>query len=148
MSINIAARDPECAAVITVAAQAYVEARTCDAIKDAKNMFSQTRPIDRLRKWHGAKAQWVLRTWTGVWLSTGFAAWSLKNCNGKVGCPVLAIHGARDEYGPNAFPEFIAGTTPAAGKMLILEDCGHMPHKEKTDIVVSTVKVFLDEYAG
>ena len=145
MAINIAARDPDCTAVITIAAQAYVETRTFDAIKDAKKMFSQAGQIERLQKWHGAKAQWVLRAWTGVWLSPGFSTWSLRTCIGKVACPVLAIHGDHDEYGSNAFPEFIAGTTAGAGKMLIVKDCGHMPHKEKQDEVVNIVKAFLAE---
>jgi pimeloyl-ACP methyl ester carboxylesterase len=145
MSINIAACDPDCTAVITIAAQAYVETRTFDAIKDARDMFARAGQIERLQKWHGAKAQWVLRAWTGVWLSPGFSTWSLRTCIGKVACPVLAIHGDHDEYGSNAFPEFIAGTTAGAGKMLIVKDCGHMPHKEKQDEVVNAVKAFLAE---
>jgi len=58
-------------------------------------------------------------------------------------CPVLAIHGDKDEYGSNAFPEFIAGKAGGVSEKLIIHDCGHMPHKEKTDTVINSVKKFM-----
>ncbi|MBI5897506.1 MAG: alpha/beta hydrolase, partial [Desulfobacterales bacterium] len=143
-AVNIAAREAGCAAVITMASQAFVEARTVAGIVAAKHAFEQPGEIERLRKWHGAKAEWVLNAWTDVWLSPEFAGWSLAESIGQVVCPVLAIHGDQDEYGSIAFPEFIAGRAGGRSQMLILENCGHMPHKEKPAEVVEAVKVFLE----
>ncbi len=143
MSINIAARDTDCSAVVTMAAQAFVEDLTVQGIKDAKKIFEQPGQIERLEKWHGDKAKWVLQAWTDVWLSTEFSTWSLKNCLGNVGCPILAIHGEDDEYGSNVFPEFIIGNAGGVAKKLVLKGCGHLPHKEKTGTVVNSIKEFL-----
>jgi pimeloyl-ACP methyl ester carboxylesterase len=143
MAINIAAGDSDCVAVVTMAAQAFIEERTIKGLEYARRLFRQPEMLVKLSKWHGDKAEWVLSAWLDRWLSADFADWSLRNCIGSVNCPVLAIHGENDEYGSRAFPEFISGQTGGYGKSLILEDCGHMPHKEKPDEVIVAIKAFL-----
>jgi len=145
MSINIAACDPDCMAVVTMAAQAFVEDLTVKGIKDAQKIYDQPGQLERLEKWHGGKAEWVYHAWTDVWLSPEFSDWSLESCIKNISCPVLAIHGDNDEYGSSAFPEFIAGLAGGEAKMLLRKDCGHMPHKEKTEEVVGAVKTFLSK---
>lgn len=144
MSIGIAAVDKECLGVITESAQAFVEDITIKGIQDAKAMFQTPEQIERLKKWHGDKANWVLSAWVDVWLSAEFTSWSLSPRIGKVTCPVLALHGDRDEYGSNAFPEYIAKNVSGKSTIVILEDCGHVPHKEKTVEVINHIKLFIN----
>ncbi|VVS90965.1 alpha/beta fold hydrolase [Desulfoluna spongiiphila] len=147
MAVNIAARDEGCVAVITEASQAFVEDRTVAGINAAKKAFDDPGQMDRLKKWHGSKAEWVLRAWTDTWLSSEFSDWSLDNCMGEVTCPVLAIHGDNDEYGSTAFPEYIAHKAGGISEMTILSNCGHIPHKEKPEEVINTIKLFLKKNA-
>jgi pimeloyl-ACP methyl ester carboxylesterase len=142
MAINIASSDPDCEAVVTVSAQAFVEELTVKGIKDAKQIFEQPEQIARLEKWHGSKAKWVLQAWIDVWLSAEFANWNLKASISSVRCPVLVIHGENDEYGSVAFPKFISENTVGQTDMLLLKNCGHMPHKEKPQEVIVAVKKF------
>lgn len=144
MAINIASQDSDCRGVVTVSAQAFVEDLTIDGIRKSKQMFEQPGQIERLVKWHEQKAKWVLRAWTDVWLSPGFKNWSLEPAIQKVRCPVLVIHGDSDEYGSSAFPEFISKHAGGQASMLIIENCGHMPHKEKRQEVIGVVENFLD----
>lgn len=146
MAINIASRDSDCRAVITISAQAFVENLTVKGIKNAKQMFEQPRQLERLEKWHGAKAKWVLHAWVDVWLSDQFKDWSLEPVIQNVYCPVLAIHGDRDEYGSSAFPRFISERSGGSSSMLIIKDCGHMPHKEKAQEVITAAGEFLDVF--
>jgi pimeloyl-ACP methyl ester carboxylesterase len=146
MAIAVATKDNDCAAVITEAAQAFVEDLTVSGLKNAKVAFQQPSQIERLEKWHGKKAMWALRAWTEVWLSPEFASWSLEPCIGKVACPVLAIHGDKDEYGSIAFPKFISEKIGRDSKMVILEGCGHVPHREKLREVMGCVLDFLDDH--
>ncbi|MDT8419518.1 MAG: alpha/beta hydrolase [Desulfuromonadales bacterium] len=143
MAINIAARDPDCRAVVTLSAQAFVEDRTLQGIRDAKRMFERPGQMERLEKWHGPRAKWVLHAWTDVWLSAAYANWSLAPIIGSVRCPVLAIHGENDEYGSSAFPRFIAENTGGGGSMLLIKNCGHIPHREKPRETIDAVKDFL-----
>ena len=147
MAINIASQDKDCQAVITVSAQAFVEDLTIKGIEDAQKIFEQPGQIGRLKKWHGSKAEWVLHAWTDVWLSDEFKDWSLEPAIQNVQCPVLAIHGDNDEYGSSAFPQFISERSGGSSTMLILESCGHMPHKERKQDVISAVKEFLNAIA-
>lgn len=143
MSIGIAATDNECIGVITESAQAFVEEITIKGIKEAQTLFQSPEQIERLKKWHGNKANWVLSAWIDVWLSAEFLSWSLEPRIGKVTCPVLALHGDRDEYGSTAFPEYIVGNTAGESSMIIIENCGHVPHKEKMDEVINHTKSFI-----
>lgn len=143
MAIGIAANDDDCIALITESSQAFVEDLTIQGLKDAKQFFQKDGQIDRLKKWHGDKAVWVLKAWLDVWLSPDFASWSIEPYINRVLCPVLAIHGENDEYGSIAFPEFIVEKTGGDSQMLILENCGHVPHREHTQLVLDAINSFL-----
>lgn len=143
MALNIAADDKDCVAVITIAAQAFVEPQTIAGIEQAKAAFSNPEQLQKLERWHGDKAPWVLNAWVERWLSAEFQTWSLENCISRVICPVLAIHGENDEYGSNAFPDYITNHAGGVAQQSILPDCGHMPHKEKTAEVIALVENFL-----
>ena len=144
MAINIAAQDSDCLAVISMSAQAFVEDRTIEGIKAAKTFFAQPEQLKRLEKWHGDKAQWVLNAWTEVWLSPEFRAWNLLPALEQVQCPILVIHGDKDEYGSEAFPQFIVDHSQGVAKPVMMENCGHMPHKESTENVLTEIKWFLE----
>lgn len=143
MAVNIAAREKGCIALITMSAQAFVEERTLEGIQIAKQQFQQPGQLEKLQKWHGDKAQWVLDAWTETWTAPKFRNWSLKDCIDNVTCPVLVIHGDKDEYGSKAFPEFIAGKVMGKSEMLLLENCGHMPQKTHPELVINKTTEFL-----
>jgi len=129
--------------VITESAQAFVEDRTLAAIRDAKSAFEAPGQIDRLMRYHGDKAAWVLNAWTETWLHPEFATLALDTYLRRLRCPVLAIHGDRDEYGSSAHPERIAKVAPTPADVVIVDDCGHVPHREKPEVVMRAVSTFL-----
>lgn len=149
MAANIAARHPEaCEALVTVSAQAFVEERTVAGIERAKRQFEGPAQFARLSRYHGDKAPWVLDAWTGTWLSPAFADWSLFEVLPQVACPVLAVHGESDEYGSHRFPESIAERTSGPASALILENCGHIPHREQPEVLLDAVGAFLADLYG
>lgn len=136
-----------CRALITESAQAFVEDRTLEGIRQAERGFREPGQMPRLQRYHGDKAEWVLRAWTGTWLSEGFASWALDEDLPKVRCPVLALHGAKDEYGSAEHPRRIASLSSGPATMKILENCGHLPHREQEAAVLDAVTDFLRESA-
>lgn len=142
MAINVAAQDPECRAVITIAAQAFVEAKTLHGIEDAAEQFKSEQHFARLKKWHGERTQWVLDSWINSWLAPEFKKWSLIPALSNVTCPVLAIHGKEDEYGSSEFALSIATHCQGPSDVLIINDCAHMPHREQTDSCLSAISKF------
>lgn len=147
MAIVVAALHADrCKAVVTESAQAFVEARTLDGIRAAKESFEDPERFARIAKWHGAKARWVLDAWTEVWLSPEFRSWTLDPHLQRVRCPVLAIHGDSDEYGSEAFPRRIAANVGGPSELRLLADCGHVPHREKPDEVLGLTASFISRY--
>ncbi|WP_290653181.1 alpha/beta hydrolase [Aquisalimonas sp.] len=136
-----------CCALVTESAQAFVEERTLEGIREAWQEFMQEGQLERLKKYHGDKAAWVLSAWVDTWLSDGFRHWNLDAYLPLVRCPVLVIHGEQDEYGSVLHPERIASLTAGRAVAEILPNCGHVPHREQEATVINTVKAFLARQA-
>ena len=130
-----------CEALITIAAQSFVEDRTLAGIREAEAGFAQPGQLERLERYHGAKAPWVLRAWIDTWTSEPFRNWTLDHALRGVRCPALALHGDRDEYGSAVHPARIAEL--AGGEAELLKDCGHVPHREQADVVLAKLAAFL-----
>lgn len=131
-----------CQALITESAMAFVEDRTLQGIRVAKDEFRKPGQIERLQKYHGDKARWVLDAWTETWLSDAFAEWSLKDQLEPIECPLLVIHGEEDEYGSQLHSERIASLAKGRAETLILGGCHHIPHREMTERVINAVNHF------
>ena len=67
----------------------------------------------------------------------------MKNTIPKVKCPLLAIHGENDEYGSIAFPLMISELSNGKSQMEIISNCGHVPHREQSDLILNLVNDFL-----
>lgn len=147
MALHIAATHPQqCEAVLSLSAQAYVQPRTLEGIRAAQVFFADPQAWARLEKWHGERTDWLFHAWTDAWLHPDFADWSLDAVLPQVRCPVLAIHGTHDEYGSTEFAERIAAGVPH-GQVLLL-DCAHHPHRERTADVLDAAHTFLAQGAA
>ncbi len=134
---------PDCEALVTLAAQVFPEDRTLAGIRVAREQFRDPRQIERLARYHGDKAPWVLDAWIGTWLDPDFSAWSLAGVLPRVRCPALAIHGERDEYGSTLHPELIGQLASGPVRVEILPGVGHVPHREQPAEVLSLLGGFL-----
>jgi pimeloyl-ACP methyl ester carboxylesterase len=144
MAIHIAAqRDSGCMALVTESAQAYLEDLTLQTIREAEVNFRDPQQLARLQKWHGDKATWVLQAWTEVWQLPEVRDWTLAEILPEVHCPALAIHGDQDDFGSFAFPRMIADLVSGPSELLLLENCGHMPHREHEEPVIEAIDGFL-----
>lgn len=142
MSIACAAVYPEaCIALMTESAQVFAEPHTLEGIRQAKISFAQPGQLDRLKKYHGDKAVWVLDAWIETWLSPRFADWDLSVYLRDVRCPVLSLHGDQDEYGSLEHPRRIGALTGAT--CVTMEGGGHVPHREKPEWVTQTIDDWL-----
>ncbi|MGK0393207.1 MAG: alpha/beta hydrolase [Alcanivorax borkumensis] len=132
-----------CVAVITESAQAMVEAQTLAGIRDAQVAFEDATQRARLQKYHGEKADWVLHAWIDTWLSPAFAEWNLDAELERVTCPLLCLHGDNDEFGSMAHPARLERMSAGPAEVVMLERCGHVPHREQEQGVLEAVSAFL-----
>lgn len=144
MAVGCAAAYPDaCLGLITESAQAFADEVTLAGIRAAERQFAEPGQLERLHKYHGEKANWVLRAWIDTWLSDAFSRWSLDAQLPRVRCPLLSLHGDRDEYGSRRHPERIVELAAGPGSLQVVADCGHVPHREHPQTVLAAVRAFL-----
>ena len=136
-----------CVGLVTESAQAFVEDRTLQGIRAARETFGQAGQVERLAKYHGDKADWVLAAWIDTWLAPTFAGWTLDDDLRRVRCPSLVLHGRHDEYGTALHPQRIAALTAGVSTLQLLEDCGHVPHREQPDDILLRLQQWLSDNA-
>lgn len=140
-----AAYAQQCLALVSIAAQFDVDETIRQGIRDAMVTFAKPEVLARLTHHHGDKAAWVLSAWADTWLSEAFADWTLQHALQQVRCPTLAIHGQNDEYGTLAHPERIAQYAGQGGRMWLLDNIGHIPHRECPETLVHGIVAFLQD---
>ncbi|MDF3931327.1 alpha/beta fold hydrolase [Pseudomonas citronellolis] len=144
MAVGCAAAFGEaCEALVLESAQAFAEERTLDGIRAAERDFAAPGQLERLARYHGDKAHWVLRAWVDTWLSAAFATWNLDAELARLRCPLLSLHGERDEFGSALHPERFVTLAGGPAAMQLLSACGHVPHREKAEDVLAAVRAFL-----
>lgn len=74
-----------------------------------------------------------------------FRDWTLDDELPHVRCATLAIHGAQDEYGSDAHPKRIAARVAGPSSWLLLDRCGHIPHRERPADVLAAVATLLHD---
>lgn len=149
MAICAAAAQPTpCRALVTIAAQVFAEDRTLEGIRVAREQFKDPLQLERLAKYHGDKAAWVVRAWTDTWLSPRFADWTLVDLLPQVRVPALAIHGEKDEYGTTRHATLIGQGCAGPVQVELLQGIGHVPQREGPQRVVGLIAAFLDRHDG
>ena len=149
MAVHCAARHASaCELLITESAQAFVEDRTRAGILQARAQFREADALQRLARYHGDKAAWVLDAWTETWLAPEFADWSLRSVLPQVRCPTLVLHGAEDEYGSASHPHHIASGVSAHAALQIMPATHHVPHREQELAVLQSISHFIRQHQG
>lgn len=142
-----AAYGRQCQALITESAQSFVEDRTLQGIRAARDNFAQPGQLERLSRYHGDKAAWVLSAWVDTWLTEAFAQYRLDAALKQVHCPVLAIHGELDEFGSLVHPENICTWAQGPCEAEIIAGGGHVPHRELPERITGRIAAFLQKIA-
>jgi pimeloyl-ACP methyl ester carboxylesterase len=141
MALEIAARHPGCAAVVTLAAQAFVDPVTVAKIRTTADEH-RALGLRALHLRHGKKASWVLKCWLDVWTSEAFSHWSLGESLSQIRCPTLVLHGKKDEYGSLGAPEYIQQKSRGPVEIGWLRDSGHSPHRDSENLVLEKIQIF------
>ncbi len=132
IAVHCAARFADaCVALISESARSFVDGKVTRGIIEAKKQFQNAERIERLRKYHGDKAERVLNNWVETWLSSDFASWSLEPVLPSVKCRLLVIQGEDDEYGATGHPELIARLARGPARVELLAHTRHIPHREQ-----------------
>src|SRR5918992_681336 len=129
--------------VVAMAPHVFIEPPCLRSIDKAKENFENTDLAARLGRYH-RDARKTFYGWADVWLDPEFKGWDIRDDYlPGVRRPVLAIQGHDDEYGTMAQLDEIARRVSGPCELLKLENCGHAPFRDQTQIVLSHVSKFV-----
>jgi len=144
IALMFAAACPDaCAGVISVAAHVMLEDISLASIARARQRFIDGPLRAPLERQHGAHVDDTLFGWTETWLRPRVRDWDMRASLGAITCPVLVIQGRHDEFGTLAQVDAVVQGVGGPAESLILDDCGHIPHREKPHEVLAAVTRFI-----
>jgi pimeloyl-ACP methyl ester carboxylesterase len=123
------------AGLIAMAPHVFVEPISISGIEAAVQAYADGLR-ERLARFHD-DVDSAFFGWADAWRSQAFAHWNITREIRAITCPVLLVQGDRDEYGTMAQLDAICEAVPRS-VVLALPDCGHSPHRDQPDAVISS----------
>ncbi len=139
--IHAASANRPIAAAVLMAPHVFVESVTVASIARVAAAFATTDLKARLGK-HHAHVDDAFLGWSKIWLSPKFASWSLGAEVAILASPTLVIQGTDDQYGTLAQIDAITNRAPGPVQRLVLDRCGHSPHRDREEAVIDAIASF------
>lgn len=131
-------------AVIVEAPHVFCEDLSVTGIEAAREAYETGDLRRRLEKYHGGNVDVAFRGWNDAWLNPEFQHWNIEEYLPGIEMPVFALQGRDDAYGTVAQLASIEAKTKGPYRQLILDDCGHAPHMEQTEIVLDAMTDYIN----
>jgi pimeloyl-ACP methyl ester carboxylesterase len=133
-------------AVVTEGAHVFVEEITLAGIRQARETLQTTDLREKLTRYHGHRTDAVTSAWIDTWLSQEFRDWNIESYLPRIGCPVLVMQGAEDEYGSAAQVAAIVRGVKGPAESLMIPGVGHTPHRDASGVVLNATADFLSAH--
>jgi pimeloyl-ACP methyl ester carboxylesterase len=130
-------------AIITEAAHIFVEELTITGIRKAVELFETGHLKEKLTRYHKENTKTIFYRWVDRWLSPEFLSWNIEGYLPKITCPILVLQGEDDMYGTSAQIQGIVGHVSGPAHSKLIPDCGHVPHFQAKNAVLSEMTQFI-----
>lgn len=142
LNLYHAAKNPKGLILMVVEApHVIIEDTTVGALTSVMHLEDPTF-IGRLDKYHHGRASKLLNNWTSYWMRPKFANWNMIETLKTIETPTLLVQGADDNFGTFEQLETIKKYSPAKIQELRLDECGHIPHLQQKELVLSATNDF------
>lgn len=129
--------------VVAEAPHVFCEELSVASIRKAREAFERGDLRTRLARHHGDNVDVAFWGWNRAWLDPAFARWDLQRFLPTIRAPVLVIQGREDEYGTAAQYRAIEAACGGLARVLVLEACGHAPHRDQRDRALAAMAEFV-----
>ena len=129
------------AGLVLEAPHVFVEEHSIRGILAVANAYRSTDFAAKLGRYH-RDADRTFWGWNEVWLDPRFRSWNIESYAARVVAPVLLLQGYDDDYGTPAQTRAIA-TQVADATTVMLERCGHAPHRDATEVTLEATAAFV-----
>ena len=141
--IHAAAAGRPVRALACLAPHAFVEPVCVESIAKVRQSYFDTDLKQRLAKYH-TRVDDAFLGWADIWLDPEFASWSIEDLLGRIDQPLLLVQGRDDEYGTLAQLDRIEARVRGPTRRLVLDQCGHSPHRDQEAVVVDAIVTFVN----
>ena len=128
--------------LILMAPHFFTEPGGLAEIAKARAAFEKGDLRRRMAKYH-TDPDATFRGWNDAWLDPDFRAWNVADVLDYIRVPILAIQGRQDPYGTLDQIAEIENRSYAPVDTLILEECGHAPHRDHSETVLAASAEFV-----
>lgn len=129
--------------VVAIAAHVMLEEVTIAGVRNTLGTADGTRLLERLRRYHGDKAERLYAVWHETWLNPAHREWNLLEYLPRIQCPVLVMQGELDEYGSVEQVNAIVSGVGRKSRAAMFPGVGHSPQRECLGDVVREIADFL-----
>jgi pimeloyl-ACP methyl ester carboxylesterase len=129
-------------ALILEAPHVFTEEGGLQSIAKMRDLYAQTDLRGRLARWH-KDVDAAFLGWNGAWLNPDFRRWNLEEYLPGIAAPILMIQGRDDEYGTERQLEAIAKGAKGTSEIVLLDACGHSPHKDQPEATLAAMADFV-----
>jgi pimeloyl-ACP methyl ester carboxylesterase len=125
-----------------MAPHVFVEPVCKESIARIRETYRITDLRERLAKYH-AHVDDAFLGWADTWLRPEFLSWSIEEMLPRLTQPILLIQGRDDEYGTLHQLDRIATRAQGPTSRLVLDHCGHSPHRDQETAVLDAIVGFI-----
>jgi pimeloyl-ACP methyl ester carboxylesterase len=131
--------------IVSEAAHVMLEEISLQGVAGQRDRFLHGDLRVRLRPQHGDHVEDTVLGWSESWLGAGFRDWDIRERLRAISCPVLVIQGRADAFGSLDQVDAIATHVSGPAEALILDGCGHIPHRERPREVLEAAARFIEK---
>jgi pimeloyl-ACP methyl ester carboxylesterase len=128
--------------VAALAPHVFCEELSVASIAKARVAYETGDLRARLARHHGENVDVAFWGWNRAWLDPDFMRWSIEEYLPRIRVPVLVVQGREDEYGTAAQHERIAARCTGPTRVVVLDACGHAPHRDQREATLSAIASF------
>ena len=139
--IHAASSGRDVAGLVLMAPHVMVEPICVESIAHITRTYAQGPLRARLARYH-ARVEDAFHGWSDIWLDPAFLNWRLDDEASALSIPTLLIQGRDDEYGTLAQIDRIEQLSRGPVERLVLDDCGHSPHRDQEAAVLAAIVSF------
>lgn len=139
---------PRVRGLLLEAPHVFCEDATVRAIEKARDEYVSGDLRARLERHHGGNVDCAFWGWNLAWLNPGFREWNIEKYLPAVTVPVLVVQGLDDPYGTLRQVEAIERQCGGPVRRLVLDRCGHSPHRDQRERTFSDMAAFVRGFSG
>ncbi len=136
---------PQVKAAIIEAPHVFLEEFSLNGIRNARKILDNEKIIRLMDRYQQGRAAELIDKWTVHWLKANTDDWDAVGILKRISIPLLLMQGDKDDFGTFAQIDNVANSVLSEiVEVHKIDDCGHIPHLQKQEIIMEFASEFIN----